>query len=103
MTNRISRNAILPLLLLFCFGCGGGSKKENSTDNRVIEWELSDADGLNPINSTSADATYLEEQIYQRLITVDPATMKYTVPVLASALPVESDDHLQFDFTLRND
>jgi len=101
--NRLSLNAILAVLLLFSFGCGGSSSKKLSTDNRVIEWELSDADALNPINSTSADATYIEEQIYQRLITVDPVTMKYTVPVLASALPVESDDHLQFDFTLRND
>ncbi len=69
----------------------------------MIEWELSDAQSLNPYNSTSANASDIEEQIYQRLITIDPATMKYTVPDLAAAMPIESPDHLQFDFTLRND
>src|ERR1017187_9381426 len=103
MMNRQSLNAILPLVLLFSYGCGGSSTKPLSTDNRVIEWELSDAQSLNPFNSTDANATYMEEQIYQRLIGVDPATMKYTVPVLATAMPLESPDHLEFDFTLRND
>jgi ABC-type transport system substrate-binding protein len=100
------------MIKAFCFslisavvfiGCSSSGNKPQSTSNRVIEWELSDADGLNPFNSTSADATYLEEQIYQRLITIDPTTMHYTVPILAAAMPIESPDHLQFDFTLRND
>jgi peptide/nickel transport system substrate-binding protein len=95
--------AILLLCVFAFYGCSGSGNKPQSTNNRVIEWELSDADALNPFNSTSADATYLEEQVYQRLIGIDPSTMKYTVPVLATAMPVESPDHLQFDFILRND
>jgi peptide/nickel transport system substrate-binding protein len=98
------KTSILSLLVVFLLsGCSGSDKKQFSTDNRVIEWELSDAQSLNPFNSTDADATYMEEQMYQRLITIDPATMKYTVPILATAMPVESPDHLQFDFTLRKD
>jgi len=100
MIKTIASILIVPFLF---FGCSGSGNKPVSTSNRVIEWELSDADALNPFNSTSADATYLEEQIYQRLITIDPTTMKYTVPILATAMPVESPDHLQYDFTLRND
>ncbi len=100
MTKPSSFLFLLPLIL---FGCTKSGIKPVSSDNRVIEWELSDAQSLNPFNSTDANATYMEEQIYQRLITIDPATMKYTVPILATALPVESPDHLQFDFTLRND
>ena len=94
---------ILFLCVIALYGCSDSGKKPLSTSNRVIEWELSDADALNPYNSTSANATNLEEQIYQRLIAIDPSTMKYTVPILATALPVESPDHLQYDFTLRND
>src|SRR5579863_8962231 len=96
---------LIPYLLcaVVISGCSGSGTKPASTSNRVIEWELSDADALNPYNSTSANALYLEEQVFQRLLTIDPATMKYTVPVLATALPAESPDHLQYDFTLRND
>ena len=88
------------LAVVLLSGCGN---KPQSTSTRAIERALSDADGLTPSNSTSANATDLEEQMYQRLITIDPATMKYTVPILATSMPVESPDHLQFDFTLRSD
>ncbi|HEY3875095.1 MAG TPA: ABC transporter substrate-binding protein [Candidatus Kapabacteria bacterium] len=90
------------VLALF-YGCSGNGSKPMSTDNRVIEFELADAQSLNPVNSTDADATYIEEQVYQRLITIDPATMQYTVPILADSMPVVSADHLTFDFTLRKD
>ncbi len=91
------------LCVLLIAGCSNSGKKPVSTNNRVIEWELSDAQSLNPYNSTDANATYMEEQIYQRLIGIDVKTMQYTVPILATAMPVESPDHLQYDFTLRND
>src|SRR5581483_2243101 len=83
-------------------GCSG-SERPISTDNRVIEWELSDADALNPYNATSANALDVYEQIFQRLLTIDVHTMQYTVPILATSMPVESPDHLQYDFTLRKD
>ncbi|MDP4197975.1 MAG: ABC transporter substrate-binding protein [Bacteroidota bacterium] len=92
------------LILLFMLGCGHTSNHPASVSNRVVEWELSDfATGLNPLNSTDANATYTEEQIYQRLIGIDVKTMKYTVPILAESMPTVSADHLQYDFTLRKD
>src|SRR5947209_1324122 len=94
-------NVLLAALLFVLFGCSGSSKKQLSTNNRVIEWELSDFQALNPVNSTDANATYTEEMIYQRLLTIDPNTMKYTVPILATSLPFESPDRLQYDFQLR--
>ncbi len=69
----------------------------------MIEWELADADALNPFNSSSANANDLEEHIYQRLIGIDVKTMKYDIPVLADSMPVVSPDHLQYDFVLRKD
>ncbi len=95
--------ALIGISLVAIAGCGGSSTKPLSTNNRLIEWILSDFQSLNPYNSTDANATYAEEQIYQRLITIDVNTMKYTVPVLAESMPVESPDHLQYDFTLRKD
>ncbi len=79
-------------------GCGGGSKKDS---NRIVEHILSDLEGLNPMNTTGANETYVEEQIFERLIHIDPTTMKYSIPWLADSLPIESEDHLQFDFRIR--
>ena len=98
---------LLPLSYAILFsaltGCGGNNTRPFSTDNRVIEWELSDAQALNPFNSTDANATDVEEQIFQRLIGINIHTMNYDVPILADSMPVVSPDHLQYDFTLRKD
>ncbi len=91
------------LLFVLLAGCGGSGTKPLSTDNRVIEWELSDAQSLNPFNSTDATSSYLEDQIFQHLIFIDRQTMQYDIPVLATAMPVVSPDHLTYDFTLRKD
>ena len=84
-------------------GCGQSSSKPLSQNNRVVEFLLSDFQALNPYNSADANATYADEQIFQRLIGIDPHTMKYTVPYLATAMPTISADNLQFDFDLRKD
>ena len=103
MTLR-SLNILLLLSLGFLYaGCGQGSSKPASQNNRVVEFELADMQALNPLNSTDASSTYAEERIFERLIAIDLHTMKYTVPWLASAMPKESADHLQFDFDLRKD
>jgi ABC-type transport system substrate-binding protein len=97
-----SYSILLLCAIAFC-GCSGSGNKPQSTNNRVIEWELSDFQTLNPFNTTAANDNYTEEMIYQRLLTIEVNTMKYTVPILAKAMPIESPDHLQYDFTLRND
>ncbi|HYM21452.1 MAG TPA: ABC transporter substrate-binding protein [Candidatus Kapabacteria bacterium] len=70
-------------------------------ENRVVKHILSDLEGLNPFNSSGADETYTEEAVFERLIRIDPKTMQYTIPWLADSLPIESADHMQFDFRLR--
>ncbi len=87
-------------LSIAIWGCGGG-KKSDGSENRVVEHILSELEGLNPFNTTGANETYSEEQIFERLLKIDPVTMQYTVPWLADSLPVESADHMQFDFRLR--
>lgn len=94
---------ILCLAALAIAGCGGGGSKKVSTSNRLVEHVLSDFERLNPYNSTGANETYTEEQIFERLLHIDPKTMEYSVPWLADSLPVESPDHMQFDFHLRKD
>src|SRR5665213_2327447 len=91
------------ILFLLLAGCGGSGTKPLSTDNRVIEWELSDAQALNPFNYTDATSGYIIDQIFQHLIFLDRQTMQYDIPVLATAMPTVSPDHLQYDFTLRKD
>jgi peptide/nickel transport system substrate-binding protein len=87
------------ILALVIVGCN--RSKDNSHANRVVEFVLSDFERINPFNSTDANATYCEEQIFQRLLTANPKTLNYDVPELADSLPVESADHLTFDFRLR--
>ena len=98
-----STPVLLLLVLILAVGCGknsGGPKFQNS---RVVAFELSDFQALNPFNSTDAEATYCEEMIFQRLIAPNRKTMNYDVPWLAESMPTESADHMTFDFTLRKD
>lgn len=78
---------------------GGGVQL--STSNRVVEHSLNEMERLNPQNSTGEDETYVEEQVFERLLKMDPATMQMNVPWLAESMPVESSDHMIYDFTLR--
>ena len=87
---------------LMTIGCGGGSKDEApGGPNRVVEHILSDLERLNPFNSSGANETYVQEQIFERLLRIDVKTMRYDIPWLADSLPVESPDHMQFDFRIR--
>src|SRR5688500_17899144 len=105
MRSNITRNyvilcAVLALQLTLG-GCRRGGDEALSTTNRVVDHVLSDMQGLNPMNTTGANETYIEEMIFERLIHIDPATMEYSIPWLAESLPTESADHMQFDFTIR--
>lgn len=107
MRSNITRSfgilCALVALQLTSAGCRRGGDDTLSTTNRVVEHVLSDMQGLNPMNTTGANETYIEEMIFERLIRIDPATMEYSVPWLAEALPTESADHMQYDFTIRKD
>jgi peptide/nickel transport system substrate-binding protein len=100
--NNIFRNLLIVFLAMSIFvGCGGSGKKEVSTANRVVEHLLNELERLNPQNSTGANETYVEEMIYERLIRINPKTMEVNIPWLAESMPIESPDHMTFDFTLR--
>ncbi len=93
----------LVALLGGCRSNGAPGGKPLSTSNRLVEWVLSDFERLNPFNSTGANETYAEEQVFERLIRANPKTLEYNIPWLAEAMPTESPDHLTFDFVLRKD
>lgn len=92
-------------------GCSGSREKEGSryvsdqtTPTRgdwVITFTLSDPENLNPTNSTSADAQYIQSHIYFSLLSVDPRDTNYPyVPALAEALPEVSPDGMRYTFRI---
>lgn len=105
--NRNLRYLFVLLFLgsLALYGCGGKGNGNGgvqlSSANRVVTHLLNEAERLNPQNSTGADETYMEEEIFERLLRIDPVTMKMDVPWLAESMPIESPDHTTYDFTLR--
>ncbi|MDX2001573.1 MAG: ABC transporter substrate-binding protein [Chitinophagales bacterium] len=82
-------------MLLFA-SCGGGGKGQQTAcgdvtfkkgnTNEVIIHELADPDKLNPVNSTSAGATYIEYNIFMYLLDVDKEKLEVN-PSLAVARP----------------
>lgn len=69
---------VFGLLAILFTGCPSGDSDApvnfKRTSNEVIIHELSNADMLNPINSTDASATYIEGNIFQTLLAQDPET-----------------------------
>ena len=100
---NIRKKTILGLLgLSLCFGsCQPSSPqtngeaaqevKESQSSNKmkdpsVTVWELDDPDGLNPITSQGASATYIQNNIFSRLLEFHPEDLKL-VPQLALKMP----------------
>ncbi len=83
----------LPVLLLAsCKSGGTGSSQEQQISskragiNEVIVHELSDPDKLKPLSSTSANANYIEGEIFTGLLATHPVTFEY-IPILAESRP----------------
>lgn len=72
------------LSFFFLFSCSGSKKKNNNPE--VIVHELSDADKLNPITYTDANAGYILKNLFQALLEIDFKTLE-VVPVLAESRP----------------
>ncbi len=102
---RILLFSICSSALVFFLGCkstgNGPGGVQLSTSNRVVQHVLNELERLNPQNSTGADETYVEEEIFERLLRIDPKTSEVNIPWLAESMPVESADHMTYDFTLR--
>jgi peptide/nickel transport system substrate-binding protein len=84
------KNYFIPLSVVLTFMLGGckcgESKKKDFGKNELVAHDLSDPDKLNPSTSTSADATYIEDMIYMKLLDVDKKTMSIA-PELAVSRP----------------
>lgn len=94
--------SVLLTLSVFALGCGsGGGSKQVSAENQVVEHLLNELERLNPQNSTGANESYVEEMIFERLLRINPETMEVNIPWLAEEMPVESEDHMTYDFKLR--
>ena len=70
-------------VLFFMVGCGGGSggevevvKSKKAGDNTVTLHELADPDMLSPIPSSSANATYIQLNIFQQLLGINFETLQ---------------------------
>jgi peptide/nickel transport system substrate-binding protein len=101
---RISFLSLITFSVLLSYGCKSNNAPGSvqlSSSNRVVQHLLNELERLNPQNSTGADETYVEEQIFERLLRIDPSTMQVNIPWLAESMPVESADHKFYDFTLR--
>ncbi len=59
------------------------AKSKKAGDNSVTIHMAADADKLNPILSTSADATYVEGNMYSAMLSYDPQTLEI-VPIMAT-------------------
>ena len=76
-------------IILFSTSCDTGNNSttgETQNANEVVIHEMDDPDGLNPITSTAANALYMQNNIFSKLLVYDMETAKLT-PQLAVALP----------------
>ena len=104
------------VLLLALSACGqpdrtGGTMSAETGPPVVGDWVVvrydSEPDTLNPMNSTTANATYTEygtnsSQIFETLLQYDVAkNWQFDKPLLAESYPEVSADHLVYTFTIR--
>lgn len=91
MKKHISFIAFIGMALSLVSSCTCGNKKNTENgQNHLIVHELSDPDKLNPSTSTSADATYIEDMIFMKLLEVDKKTMQI-IPEMAVKRPIVTE------------
>jgi peptide/nickel transport system substrate-binding protein len=84
--------------------CGDGDDKDSAgADGKTIEATLAFtlSSGFDPMNSSSAVATAVNQHIFEALVDLDPITRK-PYPALATALPTAGPDGLTWTATLRD-
>lgn len=112
--RTVSTSAALAVLALFV-ACsrpeergGAAAPAEAAADEAgpvrgdwLVQWLLADPESLNPVTSNDVASNDVLGPIMSSLTGTDPATLE-PIPVIAS-LPVASDDHLTYTFTIRED
>lgn len=85
MRHLLNVLPILAIATILYTGCTGGSSDDGEGSaskragvNEVIVHELADPDMLIPVNSTGASSTYIQEQIFQTLLEINPKTYELT-------------------------
>lgn len=92
---------VLALGLAVFAGCGKSGNKDSgnlSKTNRVVVQVAADIEKLNPFTSTDANASYVQQQIWEPLNFQDPNTLEMYAGL--ASLPVVTPDHLTYTFTM---
>ncbi|TVR77857.1 MAG: ABC transporter substrate-binding protein [Chitinophagaceae bacterium] len=102
--NKLRSVKVLGILMIAVAGliqsCSTGAQRDLSK-NEVVIHMLADADMLLPINSTSANSTYIEGNIFQSLLGRDPETLEL-VGILAVDRPIiEEIDEGEYEGGMR--
>jgi peptide/nickel transport system substrate-binding protein len=90
--RNFSKIALFSLIAFGTQSCGGSQNNTNTEKNTkdtvasVIIHNLGDPDKLNPLTSSSADATYIQSQIFSTLLVYDPTTLELA-PYMAVSMP----------------
>ncbi len=72
------------------------------TGDWVVQHELSDFEGLNPVTTSDANAQFFfNEHLFETLLYQDWETLEF-IPWIADSLPAISPDHLTYTFHLKN-
>lgn len=91
---------------MFLIGCGSNDEGYTLETGEAVngEWvvvhDLSDPEGINPIVVNDASASAIFNRIYEQILTQDFVTTELK-PNLVEALPILSEDHLSYTFTLK--
>lgn len=98
-SNRCRLAAVVALLPLVCSFCTGSKDTATLNKDWLIIHLSAEPATLNPITSTDAYASNINDYIYESLLKRDEKTMQL-VPVLADSWEI-SEDHLTYTFHLK--